>query len=39
LEDKLATVEATTRDQVNIGIELARETDQKEIERLKSDLE
>jgi hypothetical protein len=39
LEDKLATAEATARDQVNTGIELAREIDQKEIERLKSDLE
>jgi hypothetical protein len=39
LEAKLATAEATTRDQANTGIELARETDQKEIERLKSDLE
>jgi len=35
----LATTEATARDQANKGIEKAREADQKEIERLKSDLE
>jgi hypothetical protein len=39
LEAKLATTEAAARDQVNTGIEQARAADQKEIERLKSDLE
>ena len=39
LEAKLATVEAAAKDQANIGIEQARVADQKEIERLKSDLE
>jgi hypothetical protein len=39
LEAKLATTEAAARDQANTGIEQARATDQKEIERLKSDLE
>jgi hypothetical protein len=39
LEDKLTTAEAAARDQANTGIELARETNQKEIERLKYDLE
>jgi hypothetical protein len=39
LEAKLVTAEATIRDQVNTGLELVRATDQKEIERLKSDLE
>jgi hypothetical protein len=39
LEAKLATTEATVRDQVNTGLELVRAADQKEIERLKSDLE
>jgi hypothetical protein len=39
LEAKLATAEATVRDQVNTGLELVRAADQKEIEQLKSDLE
>jgi protein subunit release factor B len=39
LEAKLATAEATARDQANTGIEQARAADQKEIEWLKSDLE
>jgi hypothetical protein len=39
LEAKLATIEAAARDQTNAGIEKARVADQKEIERLKSDLE
>jgi hypothetical protein len=39
LEVKLATTEATVKDQVNTGLELVRAADQKEIERLKSDLE
>jgi hypothetical protein len=39
LEAKLATTEATARDQVNTGIEKSREYDQKEIERLESDHE
>jgi chromosome segregation ATPase len=39
LEAKLATAEAAARDQANTGIEQARAADQKEIERLKSDLE
>jgi hypothetical protein len=39
LEAKLVIVEATVRDQVNTGLELVRAVDQKEIERLKSDLE
>jgi hypothetical protein len=39
LEDKLATAEAVAIEQVNIGIEQCRATDQKEIKRLKSNLE
>jgi peptidoglycan hydrolase CwlO-like protein len=39
LEAKLATIEAAARDQANTGIEKARVVDQKEIERLKSDIE
>jgi hypothetical protein len=39
LEAKLATAEATDQDQVNTGLEQARVADQKEIERLKADLE
>jgi hypothetical protein len=39
LEDKLATTETTAIDQENTGIGIARETDQKEIEWLKSNLE
>jgi hypothetical protein len=39
LEAKLATTEAAARDQANSGIEQARAADQKEIERLKTDLE
>jgi hypothetical protein len=38
LEARLATIETTTRDQGNSGIEQARVADQKEIERLKDDL-
>ena len=38
LEAKLATVEENARDQVNRGLEKARAADQKEIERLRSDL-
>jgi chromosome segregation ATPase len=39
LEAKLATAEANARDQVNTGLEQAKEANQKEIERLRSDLE
>jgi hypothetical protein len=39
LEARLATTETTTRDQGNSGIEQARVADQKEIERLKANLE
>jgi hypothetical protein len=39
LEARLATTETTTRDQANSGIEQARAVDQKEIKRLKADLE
>jgi hypothetical protein len=39
LEAKLATAEATTKDQANTGLEQARVADQKEIEWLKADLE
>jgi DNA repair exonuclease SbcCD ATPase subunit len=39
LEAKLATTEENARDQVNTGLEQARAADQKEIERLRSDLE
>jgi hypothetical protein len=39
LEAKLATAEATAKDQANTGIEQARVADQKEIEWLKADLE
>jgi hypothetical protein len=39
LEAKLATTEVTAKDQANTGIEQARVADQKEIERLKTDLE
>jgi hypothetical protein len=39
LEAKLATSEENSRDQVNTGLEQARAADQKEIERLRSDLE
>ena len=39
LEAKLSIVKENARDQVNIGLEQARATDQKEIERLRSDLE
>ena len=39
LEAKLATTEADAEDQVNTGLEQARVDDQKEIERLKDDLE
>jgi hypothetical protein len=39
LEAKLATTEATARDQVNSGIEQARVADQKKIKWLKIDLE
>jgi hypothetical protein len=38
LEAKMATTEATTRDQANSGIEQARAADEKEIEWLKTDL-
>jgi hypothetical protein len=38
LEAKLATAETTAKDQANSGIEQARVADQKEIERLKTDL-
>jgi hypothetical protein len=38
LEDKLDTTKATAIDQANTCIDLARATNQKEIERLKSDL-
>jgi hypothetical protein len=38
LEVKISTTEAATRDQVNSGIEQAREANQKEIKRLKIDL-
>jgi hypothetical protein len=38
LEAKLVTAEAVARDQANSGIEQARAADQKEIERLKTDL-
>jgi len=34
----MAIAEAVARDQANTSIELARETDQKEIEQLKSNL-
>jgi hypothetical protein len=39
LEAKLATTEATATDQANTSLEQARVVDQKEIERLKADLE
>jgi peptidoglycan hydrolase CwlO-like protein len=39
LEAKLATAEANARDQVNTGLEQAKAADQREIERLRSDLE
>jgi len=39
LEAKLATTEATAIDQANTGLEQTRAADQKEIERLKADLE
>jgi glutaredoxin 2 len=39
LEAKLATTEAIVKDQANTGIEQARVVDQKEIKRLKADLE
>jgi hypothetical protein len=39
LEAKLATTEAAAKDQANTGLEQARVADQKEIERLKADLE
>jgi hypothetical protein len=39
LEAKLATAEAAARNQVNIGIEKAREDNKKEIEWLESDHE
>jgi len=39
LESKLATSEENARDQVNTGLDQARAVDQKEIERLRSDLE
>ena len=39
LEAKLATAEAAAKEQANTGLEQARVVDQKEIERLKSNLE
>jgi hypothetical protein len=38
LEAKLATTEENARDQVNVGLEKSRATDEKEIEQIRSDL-